>query len=190
MASSDNVSRPLWRNGSNLVAVCLAVLLFSSILIAQEAPQAQDPVAPASTQQLAQPEQPAPSESAQPQSSEAAAPRPARPATRPVHHRVTLDDHVKVLAKSLDLNESQQAAVKRILEQRQQTILRLRQDTSISGADRIGRLRALQDQTVEKIRSVLNDEQKKKYNPLASRQAPPDPNQKSVEDWMKATTPH
>ena len=72
----------------------------------------------------------------------------------------------------------------------QQEILRLRRDGSISGSDRIGRLRALHDQTAERIRNVLNDEQKKKYNPLAVRQLPSAADQKSVEDLMKATTPH
>jgi hypothetical protein len=104
-------------------------------------------------------------------------------------HRPSIDDRVKVFAKNLDLNEAQQAAVKKILEQRQQETLRLRQDPSISGSARIERLRALQDTTVERIRAVLNDEQKKKYDPLAVRRIQPAPNQRSVEDWLKVTTP-
>jgi len=104
-------------------------------------------------------------------------------------HRPTIDDRVKVLARSLDLNEAQQAAVKKILEQRQQETLRIRQDTSISGGARIERFRALQDRTVERIRAVLNEEQKKKYDPLAVRRVAPAPDQRSVEDWLKVTTP-
>ncbi len=80
--------------------------------------------------------------------------------------------------------------MKKILEQRQAEILRLRTDTSISGSERIDRLHLLQDQTVNKIRSVLDDEQKKKYDPLAVRKVPPSSDQKSVEDWLKETTPH
>lgn len=80
-------------------------------------------------------------------------------------------------------------AVKKILEQRQLEMLRIRQDPSIEGSERIERLRALQDQTVQRIRGVLNDEQKKKYDPLAIRNREPAPDQKSVEDWLKATTP-
>jgi hypothetical protein len=94
-----------------------------------------------------------------------------------------------VLARSLELNEAQQAAVKRILEQRQQETLRIRLDSSISGSTRIERFRALQDNTVERIRSVLNEEQKKKYDPLAVRRVAPAPDQKSVEDWLKVTNP-
>ena len=104
-------------------------------------------------------------------------------------HRPTLDDRVKVLAKSLDLNEAQQVSVKKILEQRQQETLRIRLDSSISGATRIERFRALQDHTVERIRAVLNEEQKKKYDPLAVRRVTPAPDQKSVEDWLKVTNP-
>jgi hypothetical protein len=36
---------------------------------------------------------------------------------------------------------------------------------------------------------VLNDEQKKKYDPLAVRRVAPAPDQKSVEDWLKVTNP-
>jgi hypothetical protein len=96
---------------------------------------------------------------------------------------------VKALAKALDLSDPQQVAVKKILEQRQLETLRLRQDGSISGEERIGRLRTLQDQTILRIRAVLNDDQKKKYDPLAVREREPAPDQKSVEEWLKETTP-
>ena len=110
------------------------------------------------------------------------------PAVAQRGHRPTIDDRVKVLARNLELNEAQQAAVKKILEQRQQEALRIRQDDSISGGARIERFRALQDHTVERIRAVLNEEQRKKYDPLAVRQTGPAPGQRSVEDWLKVTT--
>ena len=112
---------------------------------------------------------------------------PARGTVRG-HARPTLDDRVKTLSKSLDLNETQQSAVKKILEQRQQETLRLKLDSSISGSTRIDRFRALQDETVARIRSVLNEEQKKKYEPFAPRRLPPAPDQRSVEDWIQITT--
>jgi hypothetical protein len=106
-----------------------------------------------------------------------------RPLTRP-----SLDDRVNRFARSLDLSESQRSAVKKILEQRQQQILRMRRDASISGSDRISQLRALQEDTVAQIRAILNEEQRQKYNPLAPRELPRTP-QPSVEDWIKAVTP-
>ena len=111
------------------------------------------------------------------------------PRTARSHRRGSLDERVKEFAKNLDLDEAQQSAVKKILEQRQQETLRIRQDSSLAGSARIDRFRALQEQTVERIRAVLNEEQRKKYDPLAPRKLPSDPQQRSVEDWIKATTP-
>ena len=105
------------------------------------------------------------------------------------HGRPTIDDRVKVFASNLDLNEVQQAAVKKILDLRQQETLRIRRDPSISGSARIDRFRALQDDTVQRIRAVLNEAQREKYDPLAVRRIQPEPQQRSVEDWLKETTP-
>ncbi len=114
---------------------------------------------------------------------------PAQPAQRSPHRRtrVTVDDQVKVLAKNLELNQGQQEAVKKILERRQQESVHIMR--SSTGPDAIDRFRALQSGTVEQIRAVLNDEQKKKYNPLAPR-PPQASDQPTVQDWIKATTPH
>jgi ABC-type lipopolysaccharide export system ATPase subunit len=110
--------------------------------------------------------------------------------THAVHRRARLEDRVKVLAESLHLDNAQQLAVTKILEERQQETLRIRRDTSISGSDRMAQFRAIQDRTVLRIQSVLNEEQKKKYDPLAVRRVEPAAQQRSVEDWIKATTPH
>ncbi len=113
-----------------------------------------------------------------------------KPQTRPPVRRraVTIDDQVKRFAASLDLSEPQQSEVKKILEFRQQQTRRIRLDESLSGAERISRIRALQDSTVARIRAVLNDDQKKKYDPLAVRQAQKDSPPASVGDWMKAAS--
>jgi len=105
-------------------------------------------------------------------------------------NRPTLDQRVSRFAKSLDLTEAQQSAVKNILEQQQQEILKIRRDPSMTGSAGIDRFRALQESTVERIRAVLNEDQKKKYDPLAPRRIPPTRQQPSVEDWINATTPH
>ena len=99
-----------------------------------------------------------------------------------------IDARVSILAKSLELTAEQQSAVKSILEQRQQKTLLIRSDPSISGSMRIERFRMLQETTVERIRAVLNDEQKKKYDPMAARHIQSTP-EHSVEDWLKASTP-
>ena len=99
---------------------------------------------------------------------------------------ITIDDQVKRFTESLDLSETQQSEIKKILEFRRVQIRRIRLDESLSGDERISRLRDLQDSTVARIRAVLSDQQKKKYDPLAVRQAQKSSPQPSVEDWMKA----
>ena len=112
--------------------------------------------------------------------------------TLPAHHthrRVTMNDRVKVLARNLNLDQEQQDAVLKILLARNEEALRIRRDTSISGSVRIDRFRVLQDQTALRIRAVLNEEQKKRYDPLAVRDLKSNPDQKTVEDWLELTSP-
>jgi hypothetical protein len=160
LPNSNNVTPAIWKNRSKLVALCVAMPLLNTLLASRLSAQTSDATASASPK-----------------------------VTRPARRRPTLDDRVKALAKALDLSETQQASVKKILEERQQETLRLRTDASIPASERIDRFRALQDQTVQRIRAVLNDEQKKRYDPLVVRQVGPAPDQRSVEDWIKATTP-
>jgi Spy/CpxP family protein refolding chaperone len=112
-------------------------------------------------------------------------------AQNPRHYKASsIDSRVNIFAKNLDLSDAQKSAVKRILEERQQQSLRIRQDSSISGADRIEQFRILQHSTVARIRAVLNEEQRKKYEPFATEKLKPTTPERSVEDWLKLTTPH
>lgn len=105
------------------------------------------------------------------------------------HARNSIDDRVTVFAKSLDLSVTQQAQLRTILEERQQQIVQLRANTSLLGEARIDRFRALQDQTVERIRAILTDDQKKKYDPLTVRKVQQQQNT-DVDKWLAATRPH
>jgi hypothetical protein len=116
------------------------------------------------------------------------APIPSQPPHHS-HRRVTLEDRVKTLAGNLNLDQAQQDAVLKILQGRMEESLRIRSDTSISGGARIDQFRALQDNTVFQVRAVLNEEQKKKYDPLVLRKREPAADQKTVEDWLELTTP-
>jgi len=100
-----------------------------------------------------------------------------------------MKDRVEVLARNLNLDQEQQDAVLKILLARNEEALRIRRDTSISGSARIDRFRVLQDQTALRIRAVLNEEQKKRYDPLAVRDLKSNPDQKTVEDWLELTSP-
>jgi len=102
---------------------------------------------------------------------------------------MVLDERVKRLAKALELTESQQVQVKAILEQRQQRLLSIRQNPGLTGSDRIDQFHTLQVQTTERIRAILNDEQRQKYDPLAAKRVQDQQPLPNVEDWMKPNKP-
>jgi hypothetical protein len=101
------------------------------------------------------------------------------------YHRRTLDDRVKDLAKTLDLNETQQAGLRTILERQQLEARQIQFDQAHSGNERIGRFRALQEDTILRIRALLNDEQKKKYDPLNHGAHQTNSSQPYVDQWLK-----
>jgi hypothetical protein len=130
-------------------------------------------------------EQPAPNQ-ADTNTPSPASPTPqrSRTRTRPAYRRHTIDERVAQFSKALDLDDTQKAGVKAILERQQMRTRQLQLDSNISGEERINRFRALQQETVARIRALLNDEQKKKYDPLnhSSQDAASD---KYLDQWVK-----
>jgi hypothetical protein len=104
------------------------------------------------------------------------------------HKRLSPDQRGRALAKYLELDEAQQIALQKILEQRQQEVLQMRFTQLPAGSAQIDCFRAIQDKTVNRIRAVLNQEQRKKYDILAIRRSVPPPPKTSVQDWLKAAT--
>jgi len=117
---------------------------------------------------------------------------PSQPSSVPTQRRAqrgyrkqTIDDRVKGLAKALDLNQMQQAGLKAVLEHQQSQARQIQFDQTISGEERIGKFRALQEDTVLRIRALLNDEQKKKYEPLNHQAENPSSSDSYIGQWMK-----
>jgi hypothetical protein len=104
---------------------------------------------------------------------------------RSAYSKRAIDNRVRQFAKALDLDETQQAGLKAVLERQQLQTRQLQFDSSISGDERIGRFRALQDDTVLRIRALLNDEQKKKYDPLNHSSQDTSSSGKYLDQWMK-----
>jgi hypothetical protein len=115
------------------------------------------------------------------QAGEVASPR------HPRRQNLTMDDRVQTLSKALDLNETQQAELKKILEHQRELVRRMRDDQS-PAVDYTSRLRAINNNTVQQIRALLNEDQKKKYAPVQPHQTEPSTPSPTVEDWLKALT--
>jgi len=99
----------------------------------------------------------------------------------------SIEERVKSLAKSVDLDEKQQSELKGVLWSRHEQVIKMLRAESRSPVDRINQLRAINDNTVERITALLNEEQKKKYNPAGHLETPGTSPKASLEDWLKTT---
>ena len=101
-----------------------------------------------------------------------------------LEHRVTL------LSAELGLDTQQQAQVRRILDDQRRQVMRVWNDSSVPAAYRVSATRAISDRTGDRIRALLSDEQRAKYNkPRKPPEVTAGSATPSVEDWMKATSP-
>ena len=99
----------------------------------------------------------------------------------------SLEHRVDVLSKALRLDVRQRTQLFTILENQRQELRKIWSDPALPPADRTPATRALQDRTADQIRTILSEEQKKRYNPPKPQGvAPPSPN---VEDWMQKQAP-
>ncbi len=76
------------------------------------------------------------------------------------------------LATRLNLNEEQRARIEGLWKQYNDRSEQIRRDTSLTSEQRIGRLRQAREEYVRLIRTVLNEEQLKKFEALLEEQSP------------------
>ena len=81
-------------------------------------------------------------------------------------HRMSPDEELKRLDKSLKLTDDQKASIKPILEDRQKKMESLHSDTSLSREDRMGKMHSIMEESNGKIRDALNDDQKKQFDEM------------------------
>ena len=93
-------------------------------------------------------------------------------ATKPGHGAPTVEAHLKVLSEKLDLTAAQQAKIKPILQEMQDTSMKVMHDESISREERMDKVRACREKADKKAREILTDEQKKKLDQLESEPHP------------------
>ena len=114
---------------------------------------------------------------------------PAPPAD---HHGMGMHDgpgshkhHMEMMTKHLNLSPDQVTQVKAIEADTMAQAKAMRDDTTVSAADRHSKMRELHEGAMTKIRAVLNDEQKAKFDAMQAHhkehmehgngQAPPPP---------------
>ena len=78
----------------------------------------------------------------------------------------TVDDQLQKLTKALTLTDDQQAKIKPILESQRTQIEAIRNDSSGNRRENFTKMRDVHEKTVTQVKTVLNDDQKKKYDEL------------------------
>jgi len=99
-----------------------------------------------------------------------------------------IDERVRRLATSLDLDETQQGRLRAVLENERRQIQKLRTDDFRPGADRVGPMLAILEKTREEIRGILNEEQRQKY-PAPPPQSATAPANADLDYWIRQTQP-
>ena len=84
--------------------------------------------------------------------------------------RPSIDDQVQSLAQQLNLSADQQAKVKTALEDQHTQAMNVVQDSSMSRDDKIQKIHTIREGTISKVRSALNDDQKKKFDVMVQQQ--------------------
>ena len=86
------------------------------------------------------------------------------------HHGMpSVDERVQHLTQALNLSADQQAKVKSVLQDQQNQVSSLKQDTSLSQEDRRAKFQQIRQDTHQKIRDVLNDDQKAIFDQVKAR---------------------
>jgi protein CpxP len=85
---------------------------------------------------------------------------------RPRRGMPSVDDQVKTLTEKLSLTDDQQTKVKAILEDTRSQSTKIFQDDSMSREDKMAKIRTLRETGNGKIREVLTDDQKKKFDDI------------------------
>jgi Spy/CpxP family protein refolding chaperone len=91
----------------------------------------------------------------------------------PHHMQMSPDQRLQHMTRQLNLTDEQQQKIKPILEQEQQQMQALHQDTSMSQEDRAGKMQQVRQGTNDQIKSVLNAEQQQKFEQMQNRRMAP-----------------
>lgn len=81
-------------------------------------------------------------------------------------HRPDPQRELQRLSKRLNLTDEQKNQILPILTDRQQQMESIHNDSSLSQADRRAKMRSVREDSDSKIRAVLNDDQKQKYDQM------------------------
>jgi hypothetical protein len=167
------------------MATTAPIAVMALTLAMSAASRADDASAAVATPEAVLVAPPAPAGNVKPETSNADIPK-ARVHRPPAHHMPgqAIDESVRRLTRSLDLDSAQQAKLREILWDHHRQVMKLRNEDSTVAVDRAGATLALLDRTKARIRDILNEEQRKKYSVDVPRDQTA-PAQADLQHWMQ-----
>jgi hypothetical protein len=86
------------------------------------------------------------------------------------HQMPSVDDRVKFFTTQLNLTDDQQPKVHDILQNQHDQMQKVMQDTSMARPDKRAKMEDIHAAAMTKLRGLLNDDQKKKFDDLQKQQ--------------------
>jgi hypothetical protein len=80
------------------------------------------------------------------------------------HKMPTVDEMVQTISERLSLTDDQKAKVRKIAEDTHKKMDAMHADQSMSREDHMSKMRSMHDEAMAKVRTILNDDQKKKLD--------------------------
>jgi len=81
-----------------------------------------------------------------------------------------IDEQVKILSDQLNLTPDQQSKTKNILIDQHQQAMTLVQDSAMPREQKMEKIHSLRETTIARIRQLLNDDQKPKFDQMIAQQ--------------------
>lgn len=100
--------------------------------------------------------------------------QPAAPPSEGQHstqagNSTSVDEHIQMLSDKLSLTADQIAKIKPLFQDQFAQMQAVRKDSSLTAGQRLDKIRSIHDETHAKIRDVLTDDQKKKFDAMGTQ---------------------
>ena len=149
-----------------MAAALFCILVFAIGVFAQNPAQPNSaPMGTSQSPQTTQPSQTVPPAPATPSG------KPGLSAQQPSQAQMSnIDEQVKILSDQLNLTPDQQSKTKNILMDQHQQAMTLVQDSSMPREQKMEKIHSLRETTIAKVRQLLNDDQKSKFDQMVAQQ--------------------
>lgn len=145
--------------------------LFCTVLFAIGMLVAQTPGAQSSPGQMGSPQQQTmPGQQQMPPSQQTPPAPSGQTAPQSSQGQSNIDNQVNILTEQLNLTSDQQSKLRSILVDQHEQAMTLVKDTTLSHEDKIAKIHTLRESTITKVRGILTDAQKPKFDAMVQQQ--------------------